>query len=410
MASHTERPEWVSRINLVGDALGGAAQLVPIDADEMLRAARAGTGLDDFGPDDWQEGYRILVGSINEEAGLNVAGRLLTRAELVLSLQNRLRVQEEIRQDPRILEQPVEKPIFICGLPRSGTSVTHELLALDQRLHEPRAWEVFFSSPAPEPATYETDPRIPLADAFHKLFDSIAPEYQTMHENGGDLPVECLYIHMQQFASAHFSGCMQVPRYRRWLAQCDWGAVFAYQRRVMQVMQAKMPGKRWIMKSPNHMERLPALLEAFPDATVILNHRDPLRSLASAMSLLETLQHMRSDAEPVDFSRSLPAGFAALHEYVMRQRAAGRVDPARIVDLHYAELMRDPVACLRMVYDRIGLSFSDHNAELIADYLARKPAGKHGAHRYRLEDFGVDKAEASAAFAGYRQHYGIAPE
>lgn len=410
MWSPPPRPNWVAQINTVGAALGGPEQLIPLHAGELMEAARHGTGLEDFGPDDWQDAFHLLLDSLNREAQLNTAGRLLTRIELIMSLQNRLRIQEAIRRNPEILDTPIEKPVFICGLPRTGTSITHELMALDPRLHEPRAWEVFFSTPAPEPASYETDPRIPQADALHKLFDSIAPEYQTMHENGGALPVECLYIQMQQFVSVHFRGCMNVPSYDAWISQCDWQPVFAYQKRLMQVLQWKMPGRRWILKSPIHMERLPDLFAAFPDAMVILNHRDPLRSLASALSLMTTLKWMRCDQVDLQMARHLPRGFAALHEHVMRQRASGQIPDERIIDLHYRDLMQDPVACLQQVYARIGLPFGAEEADTIRHYLANKPKGKHGAHQYRLEDFGLTESGAKATFDKYCNHYGIQRE
>lgn len=401
------RPAWVDQINAVGAALGGPEHLVPLDPDELVATARRSTGLEDFGPDGWQEGYSVLLESIAKEARLHAAGRLLTRTELLICLGNRLRIQDAIAQDPGILEAPVERPIFICGLPRTGTSITHELLALDPRLHEPRAWEVFFSTPVPEPATYETDDRIAKADAVHRLFEAITPEYQSMHENGGALPVECLYIQMQEFASNHYTGCMNVPAYETWKRSCNWARVLGYQKRVMQVLQRRMPGRRWIMKSPIHLENLPELLRVFPDAHVIINHRNPLHSLGSSLSLMATLQWMRSDHVELGFAPHLPKGFAGLHRKVMRERASGLVPDARIVDLAYAELMRDPAACMARVYERLEMPFGPADAQRIRDYLASKPKGKHGQHEYSLADFAIDAQAAEAVFAPYCAHYGI---
>ena len=405
------RPAWVDGVNALGANLGGAEHLVALDADSLLAAARAATGLDDFGDDGWQEPFAVLTDALAREAKLNTVGRLLTRAELVRVLANRLRLVDLWKREPEILAGQVRAPIFIVGTARSGTSILHEVLAQDPRLRSPATWEIFYSVPPPEAATCATDARIAGTDHEVKLWHEVAPEYLTMHANAAVHPQECIFLMAHELASEHFSGVHDVPSYALWLATHDLTPSFRFHRRMLQTLQWRHPGERWLLKAPSHLTVLPALFAVYPDARVVFTHRDPAKTVPSTASLMATLRRMRRDHVDANaIAKLLVRGVAMGLEKMMAERASGATPDGQFVDLRYADLMRDPLAAVRAVYDRLGMTLPDDIADRMRAYLAAKPRGKHGEHRYRLEDFGLDRERLRRGYAAYCARFDVPAE
>ena len=405
------RPAWVDGVNALGANLGGAEHLVALDADSLLAAARAATGLDDFGDDGWREPFAVLTDALAREAKLNTVGRLLTRAELVRVLANRLRLVDLWKREPEILAGQVRAPIFIVGTARSGTSILHEVLAQDPRLRSPATWEIFYSVPPPEAATCATDARIAGTDHEVKLWHEVAPEYLTMHANAGVHPQECIFLMAHELASEHFSGVHDVPSYALWLATHDLTPSFRFHRRMLQTLQWRHPGERWLLKAPSHLTVLPALFAVYPDARVVFTHRDPAKTVPSTASLMATLRRMRRDHVDANaIAKLLVRGVAMGLEKMMAERASGATPDGQFVDLRYADLMRDPLAAVRAVYDRLGMTLPDDIADRMRAYLAAKPRGKHGEHRYRLEDFGLDRERLRRGYAAYCARFDVPAE
>ena len=405
------RPAWVDGVNALGANLGGAEHLVALDADSLLAAARAATGLDDFGDDGWQEPFAVLTDALAREAKLNTVGRLLTRAELVRVLANRLRLVDLWKREPEILAGQVRAPIFIVGTARSGTSILHEVLAQDPRLRSPATWEIFYSVPPPEAATCATDARIAGTDHEVKLWHEVAPEYLTMHANAAVHPQECIFLMAHELASEHFSGVHDVPSYALWLATHDLTPSFRFHRRMLQTLQWRHPGERWLLKAPSHLTVLPALFAVYPDARVVFTHRDPAKTVPSTASLMATLRRMRRDHVDANaIAKLLVRGVAMGLEKMMAERASGATPDGQFVDLRYADLMRDPLAAVRAVYDRLDMTLPDDIADLMRAYLAAKPRGKHGEHRYRLEDFGLDRERLRRGYAAYCARFDVPAE
>ena len=190
MWSPEPRPHWVAELNALGRHLGSPAALISLDEGSLLDTARTAVGLDDFGDDGWREGFRVFLRSLEEEADLHLLGRILARNEIVRALVNRLEVRATVSQNPDILGASIDAPVLIVGTGRSGTSLLHELLAQDPAHRVARTWELLHPCPPPDRATYTTDPRIAAADQEYTFWHLIAPEYRTMHENGGDVPNE----------------------------------------------------------------------------------------------------------------------------------------------------------------------------------------------------------------------------
>lgn len=410
-SASSARPAWVDGVNALGANLGGAEHLIALDADSLLATARAATGLDDFGDDGWREPFTVLTDALAREAKLNTVGRLLTRAELVRVLANRLRLVDLWKREPEILAGEVRAPIFIVGTARSGTSILHEVLAQDPRLRSPATWEIFYSVPPPEAATYATDPRIAGTDREVELWHEIAPEYLTMHANAAVHPQECIFLMAHELASEHFSGVHDVPSYALWLATHDLTPSFRFHRRMLQTLQWRHPGESWLLKAPSHLTVLPALFAVYPDARVVFTHRDPAKTVPSTASLMATLRRMRRDHVDANaIAKLLVRGVAMGLEKMMAERASGAIPDDRFVDLRYADLMRDPLAAVRAVYDRLEMTLPAETADRMRAYLAAKPRAKHGEHRYRLEDFGLDRERLRRGYAAYCARFDVPAE
>src|SRR3954452_6606434 len=364
------RPQWVTDLNAFGRQLGSPAALVALDVDAMVDEAHRATWLDDFGAEGWQEALRIFVRSLEDEADLHLLGRVMARNDIVRALVNRLEVQATLTRAPEILEQAIDAPLLVVGTGRSGTSILHELLAQDPAHRVARTWELLHPCPPPERATYTTDPRIAAADQEYTFWHLIAPEYRTMHENGGDVSNEDPLIDMLEFASDHFMGSYPVPTYGRWLARVDQAPLFRAHRRFLQLLQWHCAGDRWILKSPSYLSKLPAFFAEYPDAHVILTHRDPCKVLPSLVSIMATLRWMHSDTVDVNaVVKSAVHGTALAMDYVMQLRADGTLPDDRIIDVRFDELVGDPWHTLPAVYARIGSPWSADTETRMRAYL-----------------------------------------
>ena len=404
-------PPWLVRMNRLAAAAGGAEHLVGLDPDALIAEAIATTGHDDFGADDFRTPLRVLLEAAEREAALTVAGRLITRTEVLRLLRNRLRLVAWQRAEPAAAAAPVEAPIVIVGTARSGTSILHELLACDPDSRTPATWEVMYSTPPPEAATYASDPRIAVADAEVTWWHDLAPSYVAMHENGGRHPQECIFLMAHAFQSNHFAGVLDVPTYTRWMAASDMGPAYRIHRALLQCLQSRHRLARWVLKAPSHLGTLAALFAVYPDARIVLTHRDPKKTLPSTISLLATLRAMRSDRVDVPaIARGTAAGVATLLERMIAMRADGRLPESQFIDVAYADLMSRPLETLAALYPRLGLDLTPAARERMTAHLTARPRGQHGPHRYDLADFGFTAAEVDRLYAPYLTRFAIAPE
>lgn len=402
-------PEWLARMNTEGSYLDLPA-VVPLDEASLLDHARRTTGLDDFGDDLWREPFSVLLQALEDEAGLTLMGRLMARNDILLFLGTRLKVTELLKRHPEILEQEIEAPMVIFGLPRSGTSILFELLAQDPDAGVPLMWEALQPCPPPEPATYATDPRIEQADKLFTQWSRVVPEFATMHEMRGDIPAECDLLMASTFISAHIAALHQVPSYSAYCAQADFLPVYQYHRKILQILQWKNPRRRWLLKNPEHQVHLETLLAVYPDARIVQTHRDPLKCMASSTSLMGALYYMRSD-QPfnAELFEHIVMGeaTAARLERVMDQREQGVVPQANIADSRYQDLMDDPIACIEAIYAHFGMALPDAARQAMRDYLAAKPRGKFGAHAYSVD---AARAGERALFQRYQRRYNVPDE
>jgi len=401
------RPAWVRSLHEV--LLPGWIRL---DADEILDEAMRRTGLTDFGGDAFLEPYRILVRSLDWEAKLHALGRVISRSDCLNWLENRLQLADARKRHPEIAAERVERPLFITGLPRTGTSILHELLAQDPGSRAPLHWEVRTPCPAPEAASFETDPRIARAETQIQLWNHIVPEYAAMHELGARIPVECVQLTTHEFVSEELLGRYQVPSYAAWYAKADLVPAYRFHRAMLQHLQSRCRRERWVLKAPSHFPVLGTLLEVYPDARIVLTHRDPTKILPSVASILYSTMWVRTDE--VD-TAALLGWFtgetcAALIDRMVALRESGKVDPKQFCDVRYADLVQRPIPTIAGIYEHFGISLSAEAERRMREYLAAKPKGKHGEHRYEFEHTGFDLAAERERFRPYRERYGLPAE
>jgi len=390
-----------------------ARGIVPLDETSLLAQARQNTGLDDFGDEQWREPFRILLRSLEQEADLNLIGRIFTRSDLLLHLETRLRITDWYMRHPEIEDEVIREPVFITGLPRSGTTIMQEVLGADPTSRVVRMWEAKYPVPPPAPGDPQPDPRIAKADAVTTLQDRITPEWAGMHKVGGDLPVECIEFTYASFMSDAFSASFQVPSYSSWLAQADQAYAFGWHKRVLKLLQSTGRPGRWLLKGPTHLPYLPELFAAYPDAKIILMLRDPVKALASVVDVCGTLFWMRSD-EP--FSGDSYGHFLSVDpvvanlERVIGWLESGAIPRERVRPVRYLDFFRgDTDKELRAIYADLKIPLVPEAVRAIKAYIAHKPKDKFGEHHY---DTGgeVQIAAERAKFRRFQDYFGIPDE
>jgi hypothetical protein len=404
---------WSMRLaNRAGALLRRAGvPLGSLDEAALLDAARRRTRLDDFGDEGFRTGLHTLLRAWDTEAALTPVGRAIARRQAIDLLDARLRMQDEWRRHPEIAAGPVRAPIFVLGLPRTGTSILHELLAQDPENRVPVTWEVMWPWPPPDAATYATDPRIARAERHFAGIDRMLPEFKRIHPMGAHLPQECVALMAHDFASLLFHTTHRVPSYQVWLDGIDWRPVYASHRRQLQYLQWRVPAVRWALKSPGHLWTLEALLAEYPDARIVQTHRDPLRVIASLASLVTYLRGMASDTvDAHEIGADWTARLAAGLTHTLDVRARGLLPAGQVFDVQFRDFVGHEIETIRRLYAHFGLALSAEAEARMRAFLAANPKDKHGAHSYRLADAGLDAATERRRYARYVETHAVVLE
>jgi len=383
-----------------------------LNTNALVAKARAETELDDLGEDSWQEGLERLLDSLLAEARLTEVGVHIAAAMIVGDLTSRLRVTDWHNRYPEIGAAPINAPVVIAGQPRTGTTILFDLLAQDPRFRAPLTWEVAAPHPPPETATYRTDPRIAAAEAAREMSEMLNPGFQAIHPSGAERGQECVAITAGDFRSILFGTVFRTPSYTRWvLEEADIAPAFRYHRRFLQLLQWRHPGERWLLKTPAYLWCLPQLFEAYPDATVVHTHRDPLKVVASTASLSEHLQRMASGATRIpELAEEWCDYLVEGNDRSVIARETGMAPAAQAVDFHFRALMADPFAAIHELYDRLGIVLTPAADEGMRRFLAENPADKHGTHRYTFSATGLDPAVMRKRTERYEQYFGVQQE
>ncbi len=381
-------------------------ELVP---DDVIAEACELAGLDDFGSDSFREGLAVYCESVTADAQLNELGATAIRGNVVGTLVNRLRIVHWSNEHPEVAAERIDAPLVVIGMFRAGTTFLSYLLEQDPRNRALLRWEAGDSIPPPTPADLHSGPRVEAARFGNDMLEQINPRMRAIHHEEPDGPTECITLMSQDYKSLSWEAITNVPSYGRWLLEVDQRSAYEYHRLALQVLQSGGVRGRWTLKSPHHALNLEALTAVYPDARLVLLHRDPVVLCASVCSLIHTLSGTFTDAD----HRAYIAG----HWVAMLEESVNRIDRFRaahpehpIVDVKYHDLVRDPVATVATIYAASGAALDSHARDALATYVAAHPKNSLGVHGYDLAEFGLDGSQIAERFAAYVDRYDVPTE
>jgi hypothetical protein len=375
-----------------------------LDTDALHRAAHRRAGSTQYGAWNFAEPLERLLKAYRDEAKLTTLGRITVREYLVSLLDNLLRMEAERAANVEVEQQRIVAPVFIVGLPRTGTTHLHGLISEDPANRTPLTWEVMYPAAAPTAtdiarARSQTAARLGWADR-------LAPEFMRIHPIAADLPQECIAITAQVFMSIQFHTTHDVASYQDWLEEAPQKLSFDFHHRFLQHLQAKGPGDRWVLKAPGHLFALEGLLERYPDARIIHTHRDPLRVMASMASHATVLRRAFSDsADPKRIAADWADRWARALDRFLEVR--DRAPASQFLDVNFEAIESDPLGAVERVYDFLGWPLTAGARTAMSNFLAANPKNKHGVHRYTLEQFGLSSAAETVRFRKYCQRFRI---
>jgi len=376
-----------------------------LDSETLLATARAQTGLDDFGDPSFREGLDRLVTALGGEAGLSEGGKGRVAANLVATLANRLQVEDYLKRHPALLETPIERPLFVFGLPRTGTTLAINLLGADPARRVFMRWEAFASAPPAAAGTLRSDPRCHAEQARLDMSLKYVPHISAMHHEDADSSCECQFAMSPTFCSQVFDSQYHVPSYGEWFLQADYRPAFRYHKRLMQLLQENNPG-RWTFKNPWHPLYLDSLTDIYPDAQLVMTHRDPADVVASACSLVHAVRKLFSD--DVDPQAIADVSLRTFDAMIARTAAfEAQHGAGSIHHIQYRDLTADPLAEMRKLYARFDEPLTDEAVAAMQATLDANPKNKFGKHDYALEDYGLTRESVYAHFRDYIERYEI---
>jgi hypothetical protein len=381
-------------------------ELPSLAPDSVVASAAKAAGSDDLGSDSFREPLAVFLDACGTEADLTTFGRILITKMLAGALANRIALQRWAEQHPEVRAERIVSPWIIVGLPRTGTSVLSQLLGLDPMARPLLQWEAAHPIPPPTLEGADEDPRIAQTAKEINGLMKLNPPLEAMHPFGATLAQECVALFMYDVRTLALETQAHVPSYARWLEQADMAPAYAQHRLALQTLQSTQPTERWILKTPNHLWHLEALLAAYPDARIIWTHRDPgpvVTSLASLANAGQRPLTSRSDPRPTAEEWKRKCAFALGSALEFDEKS----DDGWCRHLHYDELMADPLGTIRALYAASGGEVSDLHARRMRAFLDHRPKDAFGRHRYDPGDFGWTYAGLAEEFREYTERYRI---
>lgn len=370
-----------------------------LETEHLLAAARQRTGLSDFGDPATVDALSRLVDALRREAGLSSGGMQRTAESIVATLANRLQVEDYLKSNPELLDRPIEKPLFVFGLPRTGTTLAINLLTADPARRAFLRWEAFASVPPAQAGELRSDPRYHSQQAQMELNVKYVPHIAAMHYEDADSPTECQFAMSPTFVAQVYDSQYHIPSYSDWFLHTDYMPAFRYHKRLMQLLQ-EHNGGRWTFKNPWHPLYLDALTTVYPDAQLVMTHRDPADVVGSACSLVYHVRKLYSDdVDPVAVGEQLLRTFDLMVERAIayeQERGSGSIH-----HVQYRDLTTDPIEAVRAIYSRFEEPFTADAETAMKVLLADSPKGKHGKHEYSLEDYGLTREGIYDRFDAY---------
>lgn len=376
-------------------------------ADELIETARKATGLERFDSDTFREGLEIFCKDVN--AG-DRPGPLMERMRdsLIGTLSGRLRTTSYLDQHPQLLERPIERPVFVFGIPRTGTTLLSNLLACDPARRSPLTWEIDDPVPPATRETLHTDPRAIARLEQERQMLAARPEMGKYYRSSAIYPNECIFFMMHDFKALALESRGKLRNYRDWLFSTDMTSTYEYHKRFLQLLQAEAPGV-WSLKMPSHALWLDTLLKIYPDARLVWTHRDPFTATGSFCSII-SLAHM-------GFAGAIDAEWLAENCTFQAFEHANRimdfrdkVGEDRVIDVHYADLTDHPIQSMRKLYAALGDEFTPETEAAMQQWLDDNPQAKFGKHEYKLGQYGLSVESLAPGFERYLSRYDVARE
>lgn len=368
-----------------------------ISSAALLADALAASGVGEPASLDFLPALERLVAAFNRNPHMHAAGRAQGRALMLKHLTARLKAERYWQDHPEIQDLPVTAPVFVLGMPRTGSTMAVNLFDQDPRWRTLLKWQVFDPVPPATTETLRTDPRC-LALLAEERAAFGAGANPNIHFEWADTPTECVLVHMQDFMSNAWEAYAADPEFSEYMLDADMVPAYRWHRKLLQILQSRAPG-RWIVKAPSHALYVESLLKVYPDARLIWTHRDPFEAVPSLFSLMLNV-HRRYMDQP-DARRIGQFYMRQLRAHVDRIAAVKARDPGRVYDLRYDRVMATPAEAIREAYAWLGMPFDESTRAGIETWLAENPQGKFGSHTYALEDYDVSRDEVAQAFAGY---------
>jgi hypothetical protein len=404
-------PQFPPEIAELRASLAPLAETVRLEPDAVMAEAAARTGLDDFGDRGFEQRLAVFLRAADTEAGLAPFGRISTQALAVNLLKNRLLLEDLLKRHPEIHDIPIDRPIIICGLPRTGTTHLHNLMSADPNLRSLPYWESLEPVPVPgeEPGPDGEDPRITRTKQGCDFLNATMPLFKRMHEMTWDHVHEEIQLLAIDWSTMLFETVAPVPSWRDYYLSHDQTPHYEYLKTILKALTFLRGGRRWLLKSPQHIEQFAALRRVFPDATYVVTHRDPVAVTTSMLVMLAYSARMNvAHPEPTRYG----ALWAPRLELMLRACADQRdlLPDAQTIDVRFDEFMADDIAMVRRVYEVADQPFTEATRAAMVGYMAEHPRGRHGGVEYHLEEFGVDHDERRAALAFYSDRFGVTLE
>jgi hypothetical protein len=406
------RPDQTALVRFINrtEALGRRLEprAVSLDPEVLMKGARRRTRLSDFGEESFRDPLDAYLAGLQDDANLTYFGRRLAHAGVMDSLCRRLLIQRELKQHPETLDAPVPRPIIIVGPPRTGTTLLNHLLAQDPASRPLRTWEALWPVPLQSLDSWLPDPRrVQCALLVYFANRWVIPDWNRIHPFSRDGPEECAFLLSHTFVNAPM---MSLRTYREWFRrQPDevFENTYSEYRQILQLLHCQEPARgHWVLKSPVHFWALDSLMNAVPEASIIHTYRHMTTVLPSYCSLQSVFLSLYT--QELDPKRMGPVMMEIAVEAMERfKRARTRVKPGRILDLDYSELIADPIAAVRRIYDELSYEFTPEFEEKLAGYLSRDRKSGRPAHQYTPQQFGLDESTVSEAFADYHEQYKI---
>jgi hypothetical protein len=396
-------PRFAPEVEQLREGMKAMAPALRLEPDALEAAAREQTGLDDFGDPAYRPRLELLCRALLEEGGLGPTGIVSSFAQLSNHLKNRLLLTDLLKRHPEIHDVPLQRPIVICGLPRTGTTHLHNLIAADPALRSLPYWESL------EPVTGDVEAARARTGAGLDVMELAMPHFKRMHEMTIDHVHEEIHLLAIDLSTMLFETMAPIPSWRDSYLATDQTPSYEYLRTILKALQWQRGGTRWVLKSPQHLEQLPVLAATFPDATFVLTHRDPVSVTASMATMVA--YSARMSQEPPDPHR-MGAYWSDRVERMLRACVRDRdvLPPEQTIDVRFHEFMADDLAMVERVYDLAGQPLDDRARAAMSQFLDDHPRGRHGTVVYDLEALGIDAAERREALRFYSERFDIPDE